>query len=978
MSGNMGSLLLPSTNKRPAEMAPSPKAPEFSESVRSKLRESLAGALALVCRPQNKLLSVEKGVHDESLSTPSEVLMESQMAKSTGTVLDADLSYMQEKPLETLASNNYESNQCSNDGQSFSYENFINENKFDFTNTWKFDVQEYQPNHISSNNEVTFINNSIIKDELLQGNGLCWVSDLDIEGAKEREHGDPKRLKLMDQEIIGGDQEQALLSPQTLANKIETGLFKLFGGVNKKYKEKGRSLLFNLKDHNNPELRERVMSGKISPERLCCMTVEELASKELSEWRIAKAEERAQMIILPDSEIDIRRLVRKTHKGEFQVEFELDDSISVEVAVGTRSHTQISPISSEIEAQIPFESHETESQNPSKCNETDASKGAVAPEKVRSMNQRHSSKVTTLPLDGTDFMQDIAVDELNDAEFLPPILLLDEFMESLDYTPSSENKPEDTRQDTPVTVDKSSGSLVSKLDSPNVGLADHVNVVADEPDDIIDVKSEPDIIDVKSTRTDINLELSGIRVESETDATVGEIKGEHIWEGLIQLNISAMATVIGFHRSGEKTTTEGWPSFLEIKGRVRLDAFEKFVQELPMSRSRAIMVVQFCWKDGSHEGGHLQLLEVADSYVADERVGFAEPVPGVELYFCPPHKKMIEMLGKYLPKEHSEPLNAVENGLIGIVVWRKAFVSTPDSTKMPSFHRQYSQKQHSTTNPKAKQTLHPLSVGPPPINPDPPTVDDPTDDIPPGFGPQAAGRDEEDLPEFDFAPSSKQLAPQFPVPNSSQGSGMRLGHPQVQPPPQPMGQVRDLINKYGQGKMGATASANQVRWQPSPGIGLVTQPWNDDDDIPEWQPQQNAQPKTPPPLPSHNFWPHAPPSSHPVNQQFVTPPSQWPRPLLPFEALAAQLPVHSQPRPSQMVPLQGQHAMLAPLQFGQSCPTPFGSNGPSGMGFQGNGLLQPCQFGGQPFDGQFQKTSGFGIGQNGMDWRPDSPRNRGA
>lgn len=35
-----------------------------------------------------------------------------------------------------------------------------------------------------------------------------------------------------------------------------------------------------------------------------------------------------------------------------------------------------------------------------------------------------------------------------------------------------------------------------------------------------------------------------------------------------------------------------WPSFLEIKGRVRLDAFEKFLQELPMSRSRATMVSQ--------------------------------------------------------------------------------------------------------------------------------------------------------------------------------------------------------------------------------------------------------------------------------------------------------------------------------------------------------------------------------------------------
>lgn len=44
--------------------------------------------------------------------------------------------------------------------------------------------------------------------------------------------------------------------------------------------------------------------------------------------------------------------------------------------------------------------------------------------------------------------------------------------------------------------------------------------------------------------------------------------------------------------SGEKTSTKEWASSLEIKGRVRLDAFEKFLQELPMSRSRAVMVSQ--------------------------------------------------------------------------------------------------------------------------------------------------------------------------------------------------------------------------------------------------------------------------------------------------------------------------------------------------------------------------------------------------
>lgn len=48
--------------------------------------------------------------------------------------------------------------------------------------------------------------------------------------------------------------------------------------------------------------------------------------------------------------------------------------------------------------------------------------------------------------------------------------------------------------------------------------------------------------------------------------------------------------------SGEKTSTKDWPGFLDIKGRVRLDAFEKFLLELPQSRSRAIMVsqVSFC------------------------------------------------------------------------------------------------------------------------------------------------------------------------------------------------------------------------------------------------------------------------------------------------------------------------------------------------------------------------------------------------
>lgn len=72
-----------------------------------------------------------------------------------------------------------------------------------------------------------------------------------------------------------------------------------------------------------------------------------------------------------------------------------------------------------------------------------------------------------------------------------------------------------------------------------------------------------------------------------------------VWRGLIFLELIFLFIVFLFSDlalyslwSGEKTSTKDWPGFLEIKGRVRLDAFQKFLLELPQSRTRAIMVSQ--------------------------------------------------------------------------------------------------------------------------------------------------------------------------------------------------------------------------------------------------------------------------------------------------------------------------------------------------------------------------------------------------
>jgi len=58
------------------------------------------------------------------------------------------------------------------------------------------------------------------------------------------------------------------------ARGIESTLLQEFGTVSAAYKSKIRSFYVNLKDKNNPELRENIISGKLEVERFCTMTSE--------------------------------------------------------------------------------------------------------------------------------------------------------------------------------------------------------------------------------------------------------------------------------------------------------------------------------------------------------------------------------------------------------------------------------------------------------------------------------------------------------------------------------------------------------------------------------------------------------------------------------------------------------------------------------------------------------------------------------
>ncbi|XP_067288052.1 death-inducer obliterator 1 isoform X2 [Pseudorasbora parva] len=76
-----------------------------------------------------------------------------------------------------------------------------------------------------------------------------------------------------------------------LAVSIEKEMFNLYLNTDNKYKNKYRSLMFNLKDPKNKGLFYRVVGGEISPFRLVRLSPDELLSKEMSDWRKSEVSE---------------------------------------------------------------------------------------------------------------------------------------------------------------------------------------------------------------------------------------------------------------------------------------------------------------------------------------------------------------------------------------------------------------------------------------------------------------------------------------------------------------------------------------------------------------------------------------------------------------------------------------------------------------------------------------------------------------
>lgn len=156
---------------------------------------------------------------------------------------------------------------------------------------------------------------------------------------------------------------------------------------------------------------------------------------------------------------------------------------------------------------------------------------------------------------------------------------------------------------------------------------------------------------------------------------------DKLWDGRVQLSSSVTVSAVAFFKSGEKLPDTSWSEFIEVKGKVRLEAFEKYIQELPRSRNRSLMVLSLKWKEGSSETEFVGMKEVSNGYKKGKKVGYAQLSAGTDLYICPRSNTIITILANYGFFKGMLAIEDNQDSLIGCVVWRKSQVCLNSVTK---------------------------------------------------------------------------------------------------------------------------------------------------------------------------------------------------------------------------------------------------------------------------------------------------------
>lgn len=465
-----------------------------------------------------------------------------------------------------------------------------------------------------------------------------------------------KRLKVEAENTVVEDknQPQAYEQAEKVALDIEGELFRQHGGVNRNYKEKARSLLLNLKGQNNPQLWTGVLCGLISPQDLCSMSAEQLASKELSQWGIAKAEDLGQVAVLADANAEQQSLVKKGQKVEFEVKAEKDDTLIDVVTVGVNQRFALGVAEAETEGPEFSPIRDPVMMSMSGVDQVyDANHGSL-----QNKDHKESWEVRVKP----SLLEDVDKDER-----LPTIMSLDEYLGSkkhreLKATFKAEGVKE-MKNHAPTQLTETNPPFLtsSKISDPRKSVG------------------SPKLKSLQSGSA-----KSGSLLHKESKK--GHRKHEKLWEGTFQLSGCQISPVHAFYKSGDSMELHSWPTLVEIKGRVRLDALDIFLQELRISRTRSTMIMACRVEEGRAQNGISvnAMKEAANQYQKGERVGYAEPAAGFELYLFPSGGISLKLLVEHGYLSANQILAEEEGILIGFVVCRRSTISTNTAQKTSS------------------------------------------------------------------------------------------------------------------------------------------------------------------------------------------------------------------------------------------------------------------------------------------------------
>ena len=391
------------------------------------------------------------------------------------------------------------------------------------------------------------------------------------------------------------------------------------GGTTKDYKTKMRTLHFNLKDPHNPDLRAAVLLGNINPEKFVRMTANELANKELAEYRRQKEEEALKMSVL-DAEAAARFSTAAALDAKDKLALPAEVVSNRLLAARDTSDTEFMNESNVLESE-----HQTLRSDGSKIEhlvdrrttdehpgtEITASDNKTVSIEDRGQTDSLSPVSNTLAVDWASVKAQTAHSGHKNDEDGMNIQLPKEFA---DIAPQLNEVP--------------SGELPNKQsedgDEKEQGTEDEDNIV-DSIGNFADNLSPEDLEYAKG--------LSRIFKDSpDPDSLLpGVWKAEVEFPGSGFHYISADALA----GSGDLSALLG-DRELVVRGRLAIEKVERFLSELHLSKHRTCTLGIMHIDKSSTDSEKQRFAEVVSTYQDRGRIGVIEPSPGIEVYIIPP------------------------------------------------------------------------------------------------------------------------------------------------------------------------------------------------------------------------------------------------------------------------------------------------------------------------------------------------------